>query len=75
MLINDKKITSSKGNGKKVRYFYIFNFKKEVIAQYLTCESYQILSDIPETELYNKNFARKDKDINHIKLKLLEHHI
>jgi hypothetical protein len=69
MLINDKKITSSKGNGKKVRYFYIFNFKKEVIAQYLTCESYQILSDIPETELYNKNFARKDKDIRapHIK--------
>ena len=69
MVINDKKITVNKENEKKARYFYIHNFKKEVIAQYLTCESYQILSDIPESELYNKNFSRKDKDIRapHIK--------
>ena len=69
MVINDKKIKPNKENEKKARYFYIFNFKKEVIAQYLTCESYQILSDIPESELYNKNFSRKDKDIKapHIK--------
>ena len=54
---------------KKVRYFYIVNFKKEEIAYYLTLDSYQLLSDIPESELYNKNFARKDKDIRapHIK--------
>ena len=54
---------------KKVRYFYILNFKKEEIAYYLTLDSYQLLSDIPESELYNKNFARKDKDIRapHIK--------
>ena len=52
-----------KGNVKKVRYFYVLNFKKEEIAQYLTCESYQLLSDIPECELYNKNFSKKDKDI------------
>ena len=52
-----------KGNVKKVRYFYVLNFKKEEIAQYLTCESYQLLSDIPDCELYNKNFARNDKDI------------
>ena len=69
MVINDKKITVNKENEKKARYFYIHNFKKEVIAQYLTCESYQILSDIPESELYNKNFSRKDNDIRapHIK--------
>ena len=32
-----------KGNVKKVRYFYVLNFKKEEIAQYLTCESYKLL--------------------------------
>ena len=66
---SNKKIINNKSNEKKMKYFYILNFKKEEIAQYLTCESYQILSDIPESELYNKNFARKDKDIRapHIK--------
>ena len=59
---NAKK-SGKKGNEKKVRYFYVFNFKKEEIAQYLTCESYQLLSDIPECELYNKNFARKNKEL------------
>ena len=54
---------SFKEKEKKLRYFYILNFKKEEIAYYLTLDSYQLLSDIPESELYNKNFARKDKDI------------
>jgi len=69
IMITTKKTLTNKDNEKKVRYFYIFNFKKEAIAQYLTCESYQILSDIPERELYNKNFSTKDKDIKapHIK--------
>ena len=31
---NAKK-SGKKGNEKKVRYFYVFNFKKEEIAQYL----------------------------------------
>ena len=65
----DKYKTKSFDDSKKQRYFYVFNHKQEEIAQYLTCESYQLLSDIPESELYNKNFARKDKDIKapHIK--------
>ena len=65
----DKYKTKSFDHSKKQRYFYVFNHKQEEIAQYLTCESYQLLSDIPESELYNKNFARKDKDIKapHIK--------
>ena len=66
---DNKKNNIIKGKDKKVRYFYVLNFKPEEIAQYLTYESYQMLSDIPESELYNKNYARKDKDIKapHIK--------
>ena len=43
-------------------YFYIFNYNKEEIAAYLTLDSYQLLSNIPENELFNKNFTRKDKE-------------
>ena len=43
-------------------YFYIFNYNKEEIAAYLTLDSYQLLSNIPENELFNKNFNRKDKE-------------
>ena len=45
-------------------YFYIFDYAKEEIAAYLTCESYELLSNIQETELYNKNFSRKDRNKN-----------
>ena len=44
-------------------YFYIFDFAKEEIAAYLTCESYELLSNIQENELFNKNFARKNRNV------------
>ena len=65
-LISKKKLSI---NEKSIKYFNILNFKKEQIAQYLTCESYQLLSDIPQSELYNNNFTHKKQDKNapHIK--------
>ena len=51
-----------KGKKHNYKYFYIFDYTKEEIAAYLTCESYQLLSNIPENELYNKNFNSKQKD-------------
>ena len=44
------------------KYFYIFDYTKEEIATYLTLESFQLISNIPEHELYNKNFDSKEKD-------------
>ena len=58
-----KRLLIKRNTEKKVKYFYIFNFKSVEIAQYLTCESYQLYSNIPESELYNKNFDRKDKNL------------
>ena len=43
-------------------YFYIFDYTKEEIAGYLTYESYHLLSKIPVTEFYNKNFIKADKE-------------
>ena len=43
-------------------YFYIFDYTKEEIATYLTLESFQLISNIPEHELYNKNFDGKERN-------------
>ena len=43
------------------KYFYIFNHEPMEIAEYLTCISYQMMRNINETELLNKNFAGKEK--------------
>ena len=59
----DKDIKEIRERGKhNYNYFYIFNYNKEEIAAYLTLDSYQLLSNIPENELFNKNFNRKDKE-------------
>ena len=46
----------------KYNYFYIFDYTKEEIAAYLTIDSYQLISDIPEEELFNKKFCSKSKE-------------
>ena len=58
----DKYIKEIKEREKRnYNYFYIFNYNKEEIAAYLTLDSYQLISNIPENELFNKNFIKKDK--------------
>ena len=44
------------------RYFYIFSHDVMEIAQYLTCISYQLMRNISQKELLNKNFASKEKE-------------
>lgn len=61
--IEDKEIKEIKERGKrKYNYFYIFNYNKEEIAAYLTLESYQLISNIKRSEIFNKNFIRKNKE-------------
>ena len=43
------------------RYFYIFNHDEMEIAEYLTCISYQMMRNINQSELLNKNFISKEK--------------
>ena len=43
------------------KYFYIFNHDAMEIAEYLTCISYQMMRNINQNELLNKNFSNKDK--------------
>ena len=43
------------------RYFYIFNHEVMEIAEYLTCISYQMMRNINQNELLNKNFTSKEK--------------
>ena len=45
------------------KYFYIFNHEPIEIAAYLTCISYQLMRNINQNELLNKNFAGKEKHI------------
>ena len=45
------------------KYFYIFGHNVMEIAQYLTCISYQMMRNINQKELLNKNFVSKEKDI------------
>ena len=42
-------------------YFYIFSHNSMEIAQYLTCISYQLMRNINQKELLNKNFYSKEK--------------
>ena len=59
----DKDIKEIKEREKRnYNYFYIFNYNKEEIAAYLTLDSFQLLSNIQENEILNKNFIRKDKE-------------
>ena len=44
------------------KYFYIFGHNVMEIAQYLTCISYQMMRNISQKELLNKNFVSKDKN-------------
>ena len=62
--ISDMDSKEIKKNDKKhsYHYFYIFDYTKEEIAVYLTLESYELLSNIPEKEFFNKNFCCKEKD-------------
>ena len=43
------------------KYFYIFAHTTMEIAQYLTCISYQMMRNINQKELLNKNFASNEK--------------
>ena len=43
------------------RYFYIFNHDEMEIAEHLTCISYQMMRNINQSELLNKNFTSKEK--------------
>jgi len=43
------------------RYFYIFNHDEMEIAEHLTCTSYQMMRNITQSELLNKNFTSKEK--------------
>ena len=45
------------------KYFYIFNHDVMEIAGYLTCISYQMMRNINQNELLNKNFSNKEKYI------------
>ena len=45
------------------KYFYIFNHEPIELAAYLTCISYQLMRNINQNELLNKNFAGKEKHI------------
>ena len=62
---NDKDDKNNKKLSKKTsinyNYFYIFMHDSTEIAQYLTCISYQLMRNINQKELLNKNFASKDK--------------
>ena len=62
--IKKKETKEIKRNEKKhnYKYFYIFDYTKEEIAAYLSLESYKLLSDIQENELFNKNFNSKEKE-------------
>ena len=42
-------------------YFYLFSHNSMEIAQYLTCISYQLMRNINQKELLNKNFYSKEK--------------
>ena len=44
------------------KYFYIFAHTPMEIAQYLTCISYQMMRNINQKELLNKNFTCKEKE-------------
>ena len=44
-----------------LRYFYIFSHTPMEIAQYLTCVSYNMMRNINQKELLNKNFIGKEK--------------
>ena len=57
-----KLLFSSKTNIKPFyNYFYIFSHNSMEIAQYLTCISYQLMRNINQKELLNKNFYSKEK--------------
>ena len=56
---NKKKEEKEKKN--KYNYFYIFDYKNEEIASYLTNDCFNLMKNISEDELFNKNFYRKDK--------------
>jgi hypothetical protein len=43
-------------------YFYIFDYTKEELAAYLTIDSYQLISNIPIEEFFNKKFCSKTKE-------------
>jgi hypothetical protein len=43
-------------------YFYIFDYTKEELAAYLTIDSYQLISNIPIDEFFNKKFCSKTKE-------------
>lgn len=55
------KAKEEKTKKNKYNYFYIFDYKKEEIASYLTKECYNLMSNITEDELFNKNFASNNK--------------
>ena len=44
------------------KYFYIFDYTKEELAAYLTIDSYQLISNIPKEEFFNKKFCSKTKE-------------
>ena len=60
----DSKLIKIKEKKHNYNYFYIFDYTKEEIAAYLTVDSYQLLSKIPESELFNKNFNGSNKEKN-----------
>ena len=43
-------------------YFYIFDYTKAELAAYLTIDSYQLISNIPIDEFFNKKFCSKTKE-------------
>lgn len=43
-------------------YFYIYDYTKEELAAYLTIDSYQLISNIPIDEFFNKKFCSKTKE-------------
>jgi hypothetical protein len=43
------------------RYFYVFKHDEMEIAEHLTCTSYQMMRNINQSELLNKNFTSKEK--------------
>ena len=55
------KAIEEKTKKNKYNYFYIFDYKKEEIASYLTKECYNLMSNITEDELFNKNFNGNTK--------------
>ena len=60
-ILKSNKKNEEKEKKNKYNYFYIFDYKKEEIAAYLTNDCFNLMKNISENELFNKNFCRKDK--------------